>query len=172
MSLKIAQQTGLKLTTPALPAPLRITVDTREQTPLPFPPELVELTRATVPVFDYALTGDEAGFAVERKSAQDFLSSLIIQENYNRELAKIWKAKAARFGVICYVIEAEFQHVMDERAFARFTSGKVTAGLVLRKWRHLTHNEGVVIHFAGNRELAARSIMALLKQRKDFLENQ
>jgi hypothetical protein len=29
-----------------------------------------------------------------------------------------------------------------------------------------------VIHFAGNRELAARSIMALLKQRQDYLENQ
>jgi ERCC4-type nuclease len=155
------------------PAPrLRITVDTREQTPLPFPEDLVELTRATVPVFDYALTGDEAAFAVERKSASDFLSSLIIQENYNRELAKIWKARAAGFALVVYVIEADFAHFMDERVYACFTSGKVTSALLLRKWRHLTHNEGVLIHFAGSRELAARSIMAILKQRRDYLENQ
>jgi hypothetical protein len=153
-------------------APLRITVDTREQTPLPFPPDLVELTRATVPIFDYALTGDESGFAVERKSAQDFLSSLIVQDNFNRELAKIWKAKAQRFGLICYVIEADFTYFLDERVYLQFTRGKVTPGLLLRKWRHLTHDEGVVIHFAGTRDAAARSIMALLKQRKDYLENQ
>lgn len=152
--------------------PLRITVDTREQTPLPFPEELVEITRATVPIFDYALTGDEAHFAVERKSAQDFLSSLIVTDNFNRELAKIWKAKAQRFGLICYVVECQFDHVMDERAYRVFSSGKVHAGFVLRQWRRLIHDEGVVIHFAGTRELAARSIMALLKQRRDYLENQ
>ena len=174
MSRKAPQQAALALTArPGAPKPrLKITIDTREQTPLPFPDELVELTVGTVPVFDYALTGDEAHFAVERKSASDFLSSLIITERYNCELAKIWKAKAAGFGLVVYVIEADFAYFMDERVYAQFTSGKVTSSLLLRKWRHLTHNEGVLIHFAGTRELAARSIMAILKQRRDYLENQ
>jgi ERCC4-type nuclease len=151
---------------------LRITIDTREQTPLPFPAELVDLTVGTVPVFDYALTGDEVHFAVERKSASDFLSSLILKENYDRELAKVWKAKAAGFGSVVYVIEADFAHFMDERVYRCFTSGRVTSATLLRKWRHLTHDEGVLIHFAGTRELAARSVMAILKQRRDYLENQ
>ncbi len=161
----------LNLRTKTAKPPLRITIDTREQTPLPFPADLVEVTRATVPVFDYALTGDEAGFAVERKSASDFLSSIIMQDNYNRELAKVWKAKASGFGLVVYVIEADFAHFMDERVYRQFSSGRVTSALLLRKWRHLTHDEGVLIHFAGSRELAARSIMALLKQRRDYLEH-
>jgi hypothetical protein len=167
-------QASLELTARPQPAkpPLRITVDQQEKTPLPFPPELVELTTAHIKTFDYALTGDEENFAVERKSAADFLSSLIIKENYDRELAKIWRAKAAHFGIVMYVIEADFPYFLDERVYQQFTSGKVTPGLLLRKWRHLTHNEGVVIHFAGTRDAAARSIMAILKQRRDYLENQ
>ena len=55
---------------------LRIIIDTREQIPWSFPPEIpVEI--GTLKTGDYALAGDDA-FAIERKSKDDFLSLIHI----------------------------------------------------------------------------------------------
>ena len=52
----------------------RIIIDTREQTPWSFPPEIpVEI--GTLKTGDYALAGDDA-FAIERKSKDDFLGTI------------------------------------------------------------------------------------------------
>lgn len=58
------------------PEPFCIIVDTREQTPLPFPPS-VPTERGTLKQGDYSVKGYEDSFAVERKSLEDLIGSLI-----------------------------------------------------------------------------------------------
>lgn len=54
----------------------KILIDNREQTPLPFPPS-VPTTSATLYPGDYSVEGYEREFAIERKSLEDLVGSLI-----------------------------------------------------------------------------------------------
>lgn len=75
---------------------LEITIDTREQTPFHFD-ECVAKTRiGTLKTGDYACTGDR-GFAVERKSLDDFLGT--ISSGWDRFQREIFRAKTAGFSL-------------------------------------------------------------------------
>lgn len=66
-----------------------ITIDTREQTPFHFDGATVR--RGTLTTGDYAITGDK-GFAVERKSFDDFLGTISTGwERFQREIARAKK---------------------------------------------------------------------------------
>ena len=80
---------------------LEITIDTREQTPFHFPPEIASVTRGTLRTGDYALTGD-SGFAVERKSFDDFLGT--ISSGWERFCREVGRARDAGF-VLPVVVE-------------------------------------------------------------------
>ena len=54
---------------------LEITIDTREQTPFHFDDHIAKVRIGGLKTGDYACTGDR-GFAVERKSLDDFLSTI------------------------------------------------------------------------------------------------
>ena len=54
---------------------LHIVIDTREQTPWHFHPEVATATRGTIKTGDYALLNDD-GFAIERKSLNDFVGTI------------------------------------------------------------------------------------------------
>lgn len=54
----------------------KILIDNREQTPLPFSPN-VPTAQATLYPGDYSLLGYEREFAIERKSLEDLVGSLI-----------------------------------------------------------------------------------------------
>ena len=56
--------------------PFVIVIDTREQTPLPFSAE-VPTERGTLYPGDYSIKGLETRFAIERKSLEDLIGSLI-----------------------------------------------------------------------------------------------
>lgn len=79
-----------------------ILIDTREQRPLCFDGLDCIVERDTVPIFDYALKGDENNFAVERKSVDDLVNSITTTEGQRLERNKI---KKAQFSPIIYVIE-------------------------------------------------------------------
>lgn len=84
---------------------LRVVIDTREQTPWNFQREFAECSRGTLPTGDYALAGD-MGFAIERKSLDDFLGTVSTGwERFRRELARM---EEARFPAKVIIVEADY----------------------------------------------------------------
>jgi len=147
---------------------LKIRIDTREQTPLVFNYDDAKVVRDTVPVFDYALDGDQAHFAIERKSLADFVQAVVLQDSYRRELEKVRKAKDAGMTRIYYVVEAHYTGVRHFN-YNRFSSGRVHPGLVYKRWRELSHNHGVHVIWADDADGAAWATYLLLKSRAEEL---
>ena len=75
---------------------LDITIDTREQTPFHFGEGIARTRIGTLRTGDYACTGDR-GFAVERKSLDDFLGT--ISSGWDRFQREIFRAKTAGFAL-------------------------------------------------------------------------
>jgi ERCC4-type nuclease len=148
-----------------------IRVDTREQTPLDFSAHGAETVRGTVSTFDYAIDGDQHNFAIERKSLADFVGSVVMQDNYRRELDKIRRAKDVGMTRLYYVVEANYMDVADFD-YSRFTTGKVHSGLIFKRWRELVHQHGINVIWAGDAEGAAWAIYLLLKSRVEELKQQ
>lgn len=146
-----------------------IRVDTREQCPLPLNFDGVQLVRDTIPVFDYALEGDQDRFAIERKSLSDFVQAVVLQDSYRRELEKIRKAQAAGMTRIYYVVEAYYLGVRTYN-YNRFSSGRVHPGLIYKRWRELAYHHGVHVVWADNAEGAAWAVYLLLKSRVEELQ--
>lgn len=72
-------------------------------------------TNVTVPVFDYCLRFDgeiDLGFAIERKSLEDFVNSVTTTEGWRRELAKIGRCG---FSPVIYVVECDFEDILPQR---------------------------------------------------------
>ena len=149
---------------------IRIRIDTREQTPLAFDPERAETVSGTVPVFDYALDGDECEFAIERKSLADFVGSMILTESYDRELTKILKARAVGMAPICYVVEGRWSALFRPATYARFRSRSVGPGLMMQRWRRLQFVERVSVIWACDAVHAAHAVYGLLKIRSEYLK--
>jgi len=149
---------------------LCVTVDTREQTPLQFNSEYVKQGAGTVPVFDYALAGDEREFAVERKSLPDFIQSVVLSKSWARELAKIAKAQDRLLPVV-YVCEFLFEDI-SKYDYMQFQSGNVTPQFVYRRVAELIYAYNVHVFFAGSREAAAYAIALILKRRHEALRTE
>lgn len=147
---------------------LCIRVDTREQLPIDFDSEYVKAGRGTVPVFDYAIEGDERQWAIERKSLDDFIQAVVLSASWKRELAKIEKARAWLLPII-YVLEFNYEDI-GRYNYDIFKSGKVTSQLVYRRVAELEYDHGVDMAFRGNRVMAAYAICTLLKRRKESLK--
>jgi len=54
-----------------------VVVDTREQEPYVFDPQCVAVTRHALPAGDYSIEGREDSVTVERKTLEDFVSTVI-----------------------------------------------------------------------------------------------
>ena len=142
---------------------LPIRVDTREQHPLKFSSSYVTTIRGTVPVFDYAIEGDQERFTIERKSLSDFIQAVVLGDSWRRELVKIEKARDRLLPVI-YVVEASFLDVATFD-YARFRSGHVTPQFVYRRWAELTYIHNVHVVWAGSRQGVEYAICLILKRR-------
>jgi hypothetical protein len=93
---------------------IEILCDTREQTPLCFVGLDCTVSTATVPVFDYALKGDEHLWSIERKSIPDLVSSLTTKDGQRLERNKIAKAREVFEGrPVIYVIEGRYIDLSD-----------------------------------------------------------
>jgi len=158
---------GAVLGKPEIKDFLCITTDTREQNPLKFDSEYVKQGVGTVPVFDYALTADEHGYSIERKSLPDFIQSVVLGKSWRRELAKIAKAQERLLPVV-YVLEFSFDAI-GTYDFMQFHSGQVTSQFVYRRVAELIFIHNVHLVFAGSREAAAYAVCLILKRRLESL---
>ena len=71
-------------------APVTVIVDTREQEPYSFDPRLVTPVRRALPAGDYSVAGPGETVAVERKTLDDFVSTVIhSRARFRRELRKL-----------------------------------------------------------------------------------
>jgi ERCC4-type nuclease len=145
-----------------------IVCDSREKQPLVF--EGCETVRGGLPIFDYALFSD-FGFAVERKSLKDFVSSVALQKNFARELRKLSRARAAGFPRLFYVLDCNREDI-EIFDFSRFKNRRVTPQFIYRQLSILEYVHGVHCVFSGDVLGAARDICRLLKRRAEDLKAQ
>lgn len=131
---------------------LEITIDTREQTPLHFAPEVAVTRRGTIRTGDYAVTGD-TGFSVERKSLDDFLGT--ISSGWERFQRELYRAKDAGFPSFPIVVEARFTDVVfhekrgGEIEAPNHDHVRLTPAFVLKRIGEIAQLGGVVVFADG-----------------------
>lgn len=122
---------------------LPIVVDTREQLPYTFDPARVEVTRHALPAGDYSLVGLEDRIAIERKSLEDFVGTVIrARFRFEAELMKL-----AEYELGCVVVEADVSDVVNHL----YRSG-THPNAVLGAARAIYVDHGIPVFFAGARE--------------------
>jgi ERCC4-type nuclease len=140
-------------------AQLDIVVDTREQRPWHFPPEIVSVRRGTLDYGDYALSGDV--WAIERKSLDDFVGTVCANwERFCRELERMPPLPQ--------------RTIIVEGSIACIIAGEFNAGVhfkfVMRRIAQLTLM-GVSVLFCDNELHAALMAYRLFRVRAAFLAN-
>ncbi len=146
--------------------PLRIIIDTREQTPWHFPDYVATTSRGTLKTGDYALEGD-TGFGVERKSLQDFVSTVASGwERFNREIDRMeyWVAKPivveGCFRELCFQFDGKVLTGPQHESY------KLTPPFLIRRISELTMR-GCTVLFCDDAELAAVMAADLLRRRNE-----
>ena len=130
-----------------------VVVDTREQEPYAFDPALITTVRQALPVGDYSIEGYEASVAAERKSLEDFVSSVVRErERFGRELRGL-----AEYDLGCVVVEGSLEDVLAQR----YRSGAHPQA-VLGATLSIIVDHGVPVFFCGDRQLACRFVEGLL----------
>ncbi|MDB4403251.1 ERCC4 domain-containing protein [bacterium] len=139
------------------PAKLQIIVDTREQTPWHFSPELVDVTKRGLSAGDYSLLHDSL-YAIERKSVDDFVGTVSSGwERFLRELARM-EGMVAR----TIIVEGSMMRIIDHD----YNHPRVLPSFVLKQVATLSLM-GVSVLFADNPALAAGLAYKILKERND-----
>lgn len=130
-----------------------VIVDTREQEPYAFDPAVVTAVRRALPVGDYSIEGYEASVAAERKSLEDFVSSVVrARERFGRELRAL-----AEYDLGCVVVEGSLDDILAQR----YRSGAHPQA-VLGATLSIIVDHGVPVFFCGDRQLACRFVEGLL----------
>lgn len=124
---------------------LSIVADTREQLPYDFDADRVEVVRAKLDAGDYALAGHETDAVVERKTLDDFVSTVIHgRERFHRELKLLAQARHA-----AVVVEGSLADVL-----AGNYHGGADPASVLGAALSIMIDWGVPVVFAGDRPSA------------------
>ncbi|MCZ2154734.1 MAG: hypothetical protein LC114_12675 [Bryobacterales bacterium] len=128
-------------------------VDTREQEAYAFDPRLGATVRRALPAGDYSVDGLEGRVAVERKTLDDFVSTVIhARGRFRNELRKLGDYRAA-----CVVVEAGLADVMLKRY-----RGEAHPNAVLGSTLSIILDFGVPVFFCGNRQAACQFVQAYL----------
>lgn len=150
---------------------IEIVIDTREQTPWHFDECFASVSIGTLRIGDYALRGD-VGFAVERKSLDDFLGT--ISSGWKRFTREIDRAKAAGF-VLPIVVEARFEDCLftfdpetDVPIPPRHNHPRLFPGFILKRIGELQHM-GASVFFAENPQYAMSVAYSMLNERRNIL---
>lgn len=149
---------------------LHIVIDTREQMPWSFDPSHALTRVGTLRTGDYALAGDE-GFAIERKSLEDFLGTVATGwERFSRELERMQDAKfPARVVIVEGDAESVFFHESDNGIQApRHNHPRLSPGFITKRIAELTMM-GVTVLFAGRPEYASALAYRILKERHNAI---
>jgi ERCC4-type nuclease len=133
--------------------PATIIVDTREQEGYSFDPQLVVAVRRALPAGDYSVAGLEATVVVERKSLDDFVSTVIhSRERFRKELRKLAGYRAA-----CVVVEASIVDVLLHRY-----RGDAHPNAVLGNALSIILDFRTPVFFCSNRQAACQFVQAYL----------
>ncbi len=133
---------------------MKIIVDTREQMPWSFPPE-VEVVRRALPAGDYAVAGFEDAAVVERKSLPDLIQSLTWgRPRFERELERL-RPVPHRF----IIIEGSLTDIV----LGNYRS-KANPASLLGSICALMVDFGIPFLFAGSRVAAAALCLKLLSK--------
>lgn len=140
-------------TSPSSAERVTVVVDTREQEPYAFDPEVVAVVRRALPAGDYSLPGYEASVAVERKSLADFVASVIRgRARFQRELRML-----AEYDLGCVVVEGSIEDIVARR----YRSG-ANPNAVIGATLSIIVDHGVPVFFCSDRQLACRFVEGLL----------
>ena len=130
-----------------------IIVDTREQEPYSFDPRLVTAVRRALPAGDYSVDGLEGIVAVERKTLDDFVSTVIhSRERFLEELRKLGGYRAA-----CVVVEASLTDALQRKY-----RGDAHPNAVLGSALAIILDHGIPVFFCTNRQAACHFVQAYL----------
>ena len=133
--------------------PATIIIDTREQEPYSFDSRLVAAVRRALPAGDYSVEGLEERVAVERKSLDDFVSTVIhARQRFREELRKLAGYRAA-----CVVVEAGVADVLLQRY-----RGQAHPNAVVGNALSIILDFGVPVFFCGSRQAACQFVQAYL----------
>jgi DNA excision repair protein ERCC-4 len=122
-----------------------IIVDSREQAPWEFSPEVAATVRQALPTGDYSLAGLESTVAIERKSLADFIGSVIHDwARFRRELRRL-----SAMDVACIIVECNVGDILAKA----YTSDVAPLSLIGRAHGILI-DYAVPVLFAGPRPVA------------------
>jgi DNA excision repair protein ERCC-4 len=133
--------------------PLTIIVDTREQEEYSFDSRLAATMRRALPAGDYSVAGLENIVAVERKSLDDFVSTVI----HNRERFRTELRKLASYRAACVVVEAAVLDVLLHRY-----RGDAHPNAVLGSALAIILDFRIPVFFCSNRQAACQFVQAYL----------
>jgi ERCC4-type nuclease len=126
-----------------------VVIDTREQESYTFPAERFVTVRRALPTGDYSLVGLEHDIAVERKSAEDFIHTVIRdRERFRRELVKL-----AGYDRACVVVESG----LDDILAGAYRSGAHPSSVVGAALSIIV-DYGIPVYFCSNRQCACRFV--------------
>ncbi|MEA3364861.1 MAG: ERCC4 domain-containing protein [Candidatus Hydrogenedentes bacterium] len=132
---------------------ITVVVDTREQEPYVFDPRCVAVTRRALPAGDYSIEGREDSVAVERKTLEDFVSTVIrSRKRFTRELQRLAGYEAA-----CIVVEADLSDILGGRYRSRAHPNAVL-GTVLS----IVVDFDIPVFFCSDRQAACRFVEGFL----------
>jgi ERCC4-type nuclease len=130
-----------------------ILVDTREQEPYSFDSARVAVIRRALPAGDYSLPGYEASIAVERKSIEDYVASVIkARQRFNRELRML-----SEYDLGCVVVEGSLSDILAHR----YRSGAHPSA-VLGATLSIIVDHRVPVFFCGDRQMACQFVEGIL----------
>ena len=133
--------------------PVTLIVDTREQEEYSFDPRLVATVRRALPAGDYSIEGLEDRVAVERKTLDDFVSTVIhSRTRFREELRKLAGYRAA-----CVVVEAGLMDVLQKRY-----RGGAHPNAVLGNALSLILDYRVPVFFCTTRQASCQFVQAYL----------
>lgn len=130
-----------------------IVIDSREQEPYSFDSRLTSAERRALQAGDYSVGGLEDQVAVERKTLDDFVSTLIHRRRRFREELR----KLSRYRAACVVVEAELLDVLGKRY-----RGEARPAAVVGSTLSILLDYGVPVVFCGNRQAARHFTQAFL----------
>ncbi len=135
------------------PGPVTIIIDTREQEGYSFDSRLAATVRRALPAGDYSVAGLEGLVAVERKSLDDFVSTVIHNRaRFRKELQKLTGYRAA-----CIVVEAGVLEVL----LGRYRGG-AHPNAVLGSALSIILDHGIPVFFCSSRQAACQFVQAYL----------
>jgi ERCC4-type nuclease len=133
--------------------PPTIIIDTREQEPYSFDPRLAAAVRRALPAGDYSVDGLDGIVAVERKTLDDFVSTVIhSRQRFREELRKL-----AGYRVACVVVEAGLADVLQKRY-----RGEAHPNAVLGNALSIILDYRVPVFFCTSRQSACHFVQAYL----------